>query len=425
MRRERTPLIHHLAVLAAAAGILACGDAPSGPKSPPTTPLTICAGEMWTAYRNDGGEWTRVPASGGPTVTFEATERLAIARGGPIDVPNALPQLQVHFLTAAQARLQFACTSGLWPLPPGTFTGVVDGIAADGWADVQYGGRSGASSLRASSPTFTLWAVDGDNDLVATRWPSDRLEPYRVDRAIIRRAQRYAVGSSITLDFGAAEAFPLAERTLLWTGPGAHVQVNFFTAQGNDNVIQSTSAGGASTGDIARSTPLHTMPAERLAPGDLHRIAVSGDRRGVELYVHTVGDRTIEFGPPVPAPTFTTVATTPYVRVRASLPAQAEYGAHVWLFLQQRALVNGYWSTTSAVSMTATREHFGGTPRTWMLEIPDLSRVPGFRNVFGPRAGAFEWGATVTSGTYWLRPPDVSDGTVVRYGRSHGEGTLP
>ena len=409
---------------ALAAATLACADAPSEPDPPPTAPLTICATSQWMAYRNEGGAWTRVPAEGGPTVTFDATERIAIARGSGMNQPNVVPQLTVHWLTAEQARMQYACTGDTFPATSGTLSGVAEGIAGDGWAEVRYG-LAGASSLRAGSPQFTLWAFDGAPDLVATRWPSERLMPDHADRVIMRRAPRYAAGSSITLDFASAEAFPLAQQTLRWTGPNVHVQVNFFTAHGSDNVIQTGGTSPPGAGDVARSTPLYAIPAERLAPGDLHRISLGGDFRGVELYAHTVGDRSVEFGPPVPAATFTTVAHTPYMRVRANLPAQAEYGAHVWLHLQQRALVNGYWSTTTSISMTATREYFGGTPRTWTLEMPDLSRVPGFMNVFGPRPGTFEWGATVTSGGYWLQPPHASDGMVVRHGRRYGEGTLP
>lgn len=423
MRRERTPFIRHLAALAVAAGALACGDAPSGPV--PTTPVTLCGSE-WTAYRNEGGQWTRAVAGTDGKIHIEATERLAIARATGMNTPNVTPHLHVDFLAAEQARARFLATCRLDPFPPtsGTFSGIVQGMVAGGRADVRYG-PAGASMLRADNPRFTLWAFADAHGLVATRWPPDALTPDHADRVIIRRAQRYAAGSSITLDFASEEALPLAQHTVSWTGPSAHVQVNFLTADGSDLVLQSSNMSTPGIGDGASSTRLYSVPAARLAPGDLHHLMLGGDRRSVWLFYHEPTDRSIALGPPASQPRFVTVGTSPNVRLRVEVPSQPEHPTSISASLSQFAVTNGFYGATNRVFMTATREYFGGTPRTWSLEMPDLSRVPGFQNIFGLRPGAFEWGLTVTDSPYWFRPSDATDGTMIRRASNWGEATAP
>ena len=413
------PALPALLALTAACG----GDAPSEPA--PTAPLTLCAREQWMAYRNEDGGWTRLASGSLTPVTFEATERLAVASASGIGMPNVTPHLRVDFLTAGQARRQFACPEGGGPpITSGTVSGIAYGIASGGWAQLQYGGRSGVSTLRADDPRFSLWALDGDNDLVAARWPTDQLQPDHADRAIVRRAQRYAAGSSIALDFASDEAFPLVPHTLSWTGPTAHVQLNFLTAEGNDLLLQST-VTGAVPADAPRSAPLYSIPAARLAPGDLHQLAVGGDFRSVWLWYREPADRTITWGPPANEPAFRTVGTSPTVRLRMDVASQLEYGASISASLRQFAVTNGFLGATILVSMTATREYFGGTPREWTLEMPDLSRVPGFENVLGLRPGEYEWGFSVTSSPFGSGPADATDGMVIRRAWGAGAGTVP
>lgn len=420
--RHRSATVRAVALVPLAAA-LACSDAPSGPA--PTAPLTLCASE-WMAYRNEGGAWTRAVADPDGKVRIDATARLAIASASGMNTPNVVPHLRVDFLTAEQARVRFlrTCGDGTFSPTSGTFSGVAQGIVAGGWADVRYGGV-GASTLRADNPRFTLSAFDGARDLVATRWPSEQLMPDHADRVILRRAQRYTAGSSIALDFASDEAFPLAQHTVSWTGPRAHLQVNLLTADGNDVVLQSSNTSTPGIGDGASSTPLHSIPAARLAAGDLHQLMLGGGRRSVWLYYHEPRDRAVTFGPPASQPRFVTVGTSPNVRLRVEVPSQPEYGTFISASLSQFAVTNGYYGATNRVYMTATREYFGGTPRTWILEMPELSRVPGFQNVFGLHPGAYEWGLTVTSSPYWFRPSDATGGTTIRYASGSGEATAP
>ena len=417
-------------VLAPLAVTLACADAASEPQSPPSAPLTLCVSAQWMAYRNEGGEWTRLVPGADPHVTIDATRRLVIARGSGMGQPNVTPHLHIDFLTAEQARVQFSCTIGPFPSALGTLSGDVIGVAPDGYAFLWYGGRRGIGGLvPGSSPTFQLWTYEDERDLVATRWPSYALQPEHADRVIMRRAQRLAVGTHVTLDFTSAEAFAPAPHTLSWHGPAVGAQLNFQTRpmsrDWSDVWLQTASSRAPLGADGPHALTLYGIPQAQLAAGDLHRMTTGDGRRSLEFYYHEGRDRTIAWGPMPSQPRLTVVGTSPNVRLRVEVASQPEYGAEVSAVLSQYAVTNGFHGATNRVFMSATREYFGGTPRTWTLEMPDLSRAPGFQNVFGLRPGAYEWTFGVTSRPYWFDQSDAVDGMVIRSARGSGEGTVP
>ena len=88
-------------------------------------------------------------------------------------------------------------------------------------------------------------------------------------------------------------------------------------------------------------------------------------------------------------------------------------------------MINGFRGATNRVFMTATREYFGGTPRTWMLEMPNLTGVPGFQDVFGLHPGAYEWSVRVTDSPFWFEYAEATDGTTIRSAVDWGEATAP
>jgi hypothetical protein len=108
--------------------------------------------------------------------------------------------------------------------------------------------------------------------------------------------------------------------------------------------------------------------------------------------VHAPRDLSLSLGPPAALPSIVTEATTPYRRLRAEIPVQAEYGAGAWIFFHP------FSGTGGSVGLRATREYFGGTPTaTWSLAIPDFTGVAGFESRFGlPSAGQLRWSLAVT-----------------------------
>ena len=402
---------HGLAAIAIAS-LAACGDEPSAPRPEPSVPMRLCLYGAWAAYRNDGGQWTRSTGDLAGVHEFLATERLELASAR---VDTLSPFLRIEQATGPQLAAMYGCRD---PIPPasGTVAVALRGVDADGFVYLSYGPGQG-NYVSGSQTSTEVYARTGVHDLVATRNPPFGV-PEHADRIIVRRALAYAAGASTELDFLSAEAFAPVEHVLRWTGPRAHVQLNFFTVRGNDHVFLSKVVGDSDTPDQERSTTIYSMPSSRLAGGDIHRLFVAGDDREVDVYYREPRDLTLAFGAPASQPTFTTVASAPYVRVRLGLASQPEYGGAVSVLLRQDG-VPGVKSRTH-VSLLVTKEYLGATPRTWTMTVPDLTGV-GLPEWMGLEPGPFEWFLNVSSELRLLEPLTKPDGHVVRSAGTSGE----
>ena len=396
--------------------VVACGDATA-----PTHEITLdFCGPIWAAYRNQGGAWTSLGSE--PRVaTFSATDRLAIATvsysGG-----SSAPILDVRYLSADQAAATFACGTAIADAAATKqLQGSVAGLESGGSAFISMG-RLPAGAY-ASSPTFQVKApADGPADLVAThQLPLESTQPSaRVDKAIVRRGLSYPDGATMpVLDFSSAEAFDLQSNTLTLQGltgtEGLFVQTRLLTALG---------AEGYFGGDRRSSGTVGTMtsfPASRLMEGDVHQLNagnVPGDvagasSRSILLFYRTPTDRTLALGPAATTPTFVTSGDQ---IVRVDLAAQSEYGAQVNI-----ALAQPQPSTfQNTVTITATKEYFGGTPVRWSLEIPDLNGVPGFFPLWGMPSGGMGWTLRVSGVPYRFSARSARDGDTYRAASGSG-----
>lgn len=383
--------------------LTACGDTPTEPPVPYIS-MRLCVGDWVVAVQNEGRAWTGVPSRNG-VVEFLATERLGIAAARV--VPRS-PFLHVLYLTAPQVRDYFACGPG-GAIPPSSFTGVVVGLGGDEYTEVTYGGGSSATVSWLDS-TFEAYVLPGENDLVATHQPAFTIAQH-VDRAIIRRAQAYPPDTGITLDFQAGEAFALAGHTLHWTSPYAFLQVNFRTASGNNNLLQYSYAGAPGSGEAVHDETLYSIPASRLAPGDLHELYLGSDQRSVDLYYHEPQDRTLELGPPANQPMFTTLGSSPRYRFRVAVPSLPAYGGGISVTYGQQ--MQPGMTSRSIVSLEASNEFFNGAPGVWNLEVPDLSGIPELAGWTGLPPGDYEW-AVFTTSVWGMRPALATDGLLVR-----------
>lgn len=376
--------------LLASVALGACGDAPSAPHS--TTPLRLCTDAEFVAYRNEGAAWRPAPVKGG-IAEFDATTRVAIARAWG---DRAIPYLVVDYVSADQAKQAAGCAGPSAPAPM-VATGVVRPWDGVGEVQVGYGGRSwlhwGADS------TFGVQAVTGPSDLVAVRgsWSNARY----VERIILRRAQAYAAGSRVVLDFGAGDAFAPESAAVRYDGPHGGVLVEFRTATGDRVTTYSTSVGDVGDPVLPRVVPIFGVPAARTVPGDLHLVHVEdftlGDRRRmVDLWTRTLPlDLALPYGPIAQAPELreTPVSpTTAWVRVDAALAAQPEYGAALTLLYDQ----SSFRPSGSMTRISVTREYFGGTPVTWRIPFPDLYDLEGFPLNAGLTTGGLRWSLTLT-----------------------------
>jgi hypothetical protein len=232
---------------------------------------------------------------------------------------------------------------------------------------------------------------------------------------IIRRGLDVPSGGTIpVLDFSAAEAFAPVATNLTITGlePGEDFRVT-------NTLMTSTSTLAMIFGRApVDGSALYSVPAAQLAPGDLHELWVGSalpDRfRTAIAYFHSPTDRTHAMGPQIATPTVTSVTTSPYVRLRARLPAQPEYGGAAQ-FIYGGLLQGG---RNTGVSVTAA--YLGGTPAMWDLVIPDLSGAEGFQSSWMPMEGQAD-AYQVQAYSGWelfgrvFRPAPVEN-DVIRYG---------
>jgi hypothetical protein len=111
--------------------------------------------------------------------------------------------------------------------------------------------------------------------------------------------------------------------------------------------------------------------------------------RIVESMYHSLPDQTITFGPPLSTPTVSTLGTSPTLRLRAQLPSQSAYNA---------AAVAEYDQGDNSVHVSATAGYFGGTPSTWVVDVPNLAAAA-YDPLWGLRSGTpLSWSVVAAGG---------------------------
>jgi hypothetical protein len=379
--------------------LVACDDT----TGPPTEriALDICDGSHWIAYQNDGAEWRQL-GQGSGVYELAATRRLGIARarfatdGSVITIDYLTPEQAVHKLSCPPFGVS----------PGGHVGGSVAGLDNFHWATIIWNGIGAYVSTGGTS--WQMEAQPVPATLVAVRYDSGTAS-VSANRIIVRREQSYLAGTLIPLlDFDSGEAFVPQVHTLSFTGPRAYASVWYHT-RGREHFLSSVPLGPIMDGDLPRTAAFSSVPLAQQVPGDIHSLTLQADGRGAQLFFRGGSDRTLSLGPHLAMPTFTTVATAPYRRVRAELPSQAEYGAEVSVDVAQ---VTSNRSTR--ISLTATREYFGGTPAVWSLTVPDFSGVAGFQLVAAFAAGEFGWFARGSDRRSGLSVATAQDGETAR-----------
>jgi hypothetical protein len=397
--------------------LLLCGcgtDATQSVTPPPTEgPLAIvldfCPKNVPTffAYKNDDEVWTRVLPDANGSFSFTAAPKVAIAYvfAGNQEIET--------FYTSAQ---DLKAVSG------STCQGQGGKTLNGSWANLgtgAFGVATAGSSRVAGTGPFILSSVpDGTLDLVALNY-RDGIAP---SEAIVRRDLIPADGSTIPVfDFASAEAVPLASNLLTVSGLlSGDFNYLFITIRTANGTTQDWEHGIAYSG---ATRTFRSIPSALLREGDLHTLSfrAAGDNfasaRAEMLYYRQPADKSVVLGPKLNPATFTTMASTPYLRIRGDLPSQAEYASAVRFHFSQLSSTGGERDWT----VTGTARYFGGTaPSTWELEIPDLSAVAGF-----PASAGFEASQSSTAygearndllGLLIGRPPH--DGDFVKYAAS-------
>jgi hypothetical protein len=396
--------------------------------------LAFCADQapIWLAVQDGTGPWTRVNASATNSFSFNlAADRGAVAyvtRTGA----SGPTTLTVFYATAAELRgtgtgtTNIACTQG-----GKTVNGTVTGLGATESATVAF--ASASASVTAATPggAFDLRNVpNGAYDLIASRVATTITGSEFssvANRLIVRRGLNPADNSTLpVLDFNATEAFAPASANLTVGNLGAE---QAFTTVALTTANGTTASFFTSSPSATATRAYYGVPTAQLATGDLHSLnafATSGSSsaasvRLATLYSRTVTDRTVTLGAALSAPTTSTVASTPYLRLRAQLAAQSEYNRFGGVSYSQSP--GGNLARSASVYATSAVAGASG----FDLTIPDLSAAAGWDNAWGLQAGTataysvFATGGTAT-GLGFLGQTPTDGATVVTALRS---GNVP
>jgi len=356
--------------------------------------LDFCSNDtpVWFAFQAEGGQWTQLSPNTEGTYSFQANNHTALAfvrqSGGDYRTEIIYATSTDLEKISGQACLEEGGTKQV----NGTIAGL--GVAQSAFVTMNF------SSVKLDPPqaSFSLVQLaERPLDVVASR-ANVTATTQSADRIIIRRSRNFVNNASMpVLDFASAEALIPTTFTTTISGLGAGettlLQNNFFSQ------LETSQTLFALAGVANGSTSVVGVPATTLAAGDYHDlfafgVTATGIVRGSERFFHAPSNQTLALSGTLAAPLVTTLGTTPYVRLRAELARQSEYGGAMNVeYSQQHSNF-----TVTTVSLSATEAYFDA--HRWVVDIPDLSNVAGWQNSWGliSGGGAIDWNVSAHSG---------------------------
>ena len=346
--------------------------------------------QFFVAVKDGSGAWTRVVPGTDSVYSFN----IASPTGSVAMVTNDSGGFRttVYEYSAAEMTARAGSQCALYQnSTTRTVNGTVAGVTGFRTSEVGMSWWDGSANGNGSFSLLNL--PPGPLDVVAvSNGDIDNSLEDPVIHAIIRRGVN--PGSTLpVLDFGAAESF--APTTSTWT-------INGVGTSESMSITQTFITAGGTTGwfgtnpGIDRSQTTRTIygfPVAQTIAGDLHQVvatintvgtppaAPNRGSRQIIAYARTLSNRTVSFGPAMPAPTVTAVAAG---RLRAAGTLPTEYSAGVSFDVTQT-------STARFATVHAT-SGFLGTAGSYDVQVPDLTSVTGWDTQFAIRSGvATNW----------------------------------
>lgn len=384
--------------------LAACSDSMTSPTPPPppaSANVAYCAGiePMWVAFQDGDGAWTRaLPTASNGTVVFQAN--FAATRGGIATVTEGGSGITfLHVLYGTPQELEtVGYTSRRFCSSPvvKTLLGTVGGLDTNEFAIIR--GGFDAQALGHAGFEFELNVLPpGPQDILATRITRTNGAD-TITKLILRRGIDLPDGATLPeLDFSSAEAFvPAVANLSLGVGVGgAAISTRLITSN------LDTPVGFFGGQDLGTIRSYRALPEARLLPGDLQVLYASGHGatpnsvRSASRFFRAVQDYTIDLGADVVTPTFTTIATSPTLRLRARFVNQTEYGRATSISYQE--------DSTRSVSVTLTQNYALQVGGVYDLVIPELTGVVGFRPAWAlSQTNSLRWSAARLGGTLGL-----------------------
>jgi len=340
--------------------------------------------QYFFAVKDGAGPWTRVVPNGS---SFSFSIAAPTAQVALVTPDSGGFRTTIYDYTAQEITARAASECANYPgVSTRQVTGQVAGLAANELSITSMATWQ-QSTLGPGSYTM-LNLPAGPIDLVSIRGFVNANPDFVMTRALIRRGLDPATGAPNTpIDLGAAESFVTASST--WNfgntnGESFSVSEHFTTAGGTAGLLMPIPGIDHTT----TTRTLGAIPAAETIAGDLHQVVATIQTNGtitratrqIIAYARSLSDRTVNFGPALPAPTVTALAGAPAARLRAQGTLPAEYAAGVSFDMTQTA--NARFAT-----IHATRG-FIGAGTTYDLQMPDLTAAVGWDTNFALRAGA-------------------------------------
>jgi len=385
--------------------------------APPVTPgnvtWTSCGSTgvpVWVAYQDGNGPWTRA-TSAGTSANFQIDQ----PRGGVAWVVE-------YFVTfsGADVSVMYASREELiaWGTerckegadPGKTVTATVSGVnfpsqyamASLGWIPSE-----DVIGRDAGPVTVTLRGVpSGPVDLFAHRGTevTPQRSEYSTDRIILRRNLNPPGGGALAaIDFGSSEAFSPGSAALTVTGAeGAEdfrAETLLRTANGFGLVAQVDGLPGT----------WKTLPADRLQAGDLFMVSVLARsftplapyRRAANMTAAAT-PQTVAFGPLLTQPQAQWLGGATSARGRVQYTVQSQYDRY-WMA--------GFSQGARYAQVGITRAYHGsGAGSTVVLEMPDLTGLPGWKTSWEvlPLGLTSLWTSWSLTGVGWTSPGGIT-----------------
>ena len=365
--------------------------------------VVFCPGDQptWFAIQNEGQPWyvvSRIPRQG---YSLAVSQKVVVAYGRTILGANLSSAVKVLFVTAEElAKASCGATIG-----DKTVYANISGLASNDlvFATISGGfGRTDPFYVAGGSATQVRieGVAEGPGDMLAYLLAQTGDRPKYLLRHGVDAPNRSLLAP---LDFTSAEAaytvrFPMT----VAGGANANVVATFVSTRGTVRELGMTTVANGSGIYMA-------LPQTLLATGDLHRQAATAtDGRYTSVYSASLGQLDLTLGPVLPTPTVTSVGSVPALRMRATLPGQAEYPAFASATFYQGALFN------RSMTVVVSAGYLGGSPSQWELEVPSLPFLLAEAQLQGGVETQWHVEAWNSSAGLFFGHGGATDGSVVR-----------
>ncbi|MGH7648368.1 MAG: hypothetical protein ACREND_09650 [Gemmatimonadaceae bacterium] len=156
--------------------------------------------------------------------------------------------------------------------------------------------------------------------------------------------------------------------------------------------------------------PYTAIPTAKLLTKEFQLLSANtstttGLSRTAGVWIKTIVNRTVTFGPALSAGTVVTAAATPYYRPRIMAASQTQYNKAISVSYNQA-------SVSRTASIFATAAYFGAAPATWNVALPDLHAVSGFLTTWAPKTAQLtKWNLSAFGGTLPFANVNPADGS--------------